>query len=211
MELPVPFYAFTVLWSLLWAVTKIRAPKDKKDHFSENLFLLTGNQVVGLMLSILSLYFDEETYMRESTVLSWYGSFFIVDLLDCVYRKDVVFFIHAVLSLTLCRVNFLPKYYGLRTGSKGVFTELSTLFLNKWKKSKKKIDFQMFAVVFFFCRLCWVPFFMIRAAKEVDMDGFVICASVAFYLLQVVFFGKIITILRNYKEKAKDGEKPKEE
>ncbi len=206
-QAPFEFYAFLFLWSSLWIITKIRSPAGDKNHFGENLFLITGNHVVGMTFATLSLYFDDETKFRESILLSWYASYFVVDLLDCIYRGDVVFSIHAVLSLALSRINYLPKYYFLRTGSKGAFTELSSFFLSKWKKSKKKIDFQIFTVVFFFCRLVWVPVFMVGAAKVVDIDGFVIYATVAFYLLQLLFFGKMVVILFNYKE----GKKSKEE
>jgi len=204
MELPLEFYAFLALWSLVWIVTKVRSSEDDKNHFASNISLLTVNQIVGITMGALSLYFNDETMMKESTMLSWYCSFFVVDLLDCIYRRDMIYSIHAVLALVLGRANFIPKYYHLRTGSKGAMIELSTLFYYRWKATKKKVDFQIFSVVFFFCRLVWIPVFTTRAAQEIDMDGFVIYASVALYILQLGFFGKIIKVLSNYKEKSKE-------
>ena len=199
VEIPSTFYPFLLLWASLWLGTKILFPK-KIDHF-DNGYLMTFNVVVGMTIATFSLYFDDEETLSESTTIAWFAAFFIIDLVDCINRRDIVFAIHAILTLGLCRINLIPKYYSLRMGSQGSFLELSTPFLWRWKKTKAKTDFKIFGVIFFFCRLVWVPVFMTRAMKLIEVDDLILYFTGVFYLLQLAFFFKIVLILSSYKEK----------
>lgn len=197
LEIPSTFYPFLFFWASIWFGTKIVASK-KEDHF-DNAYVSTLNVSVGMTIAVLSLYFDDEEILLESTTISWFAAFFIMDLVDCINRRDIVFTIHAILSLGLCRINMTPKYYNLRMASQGSFAELSTPFLWRWKNTKAKTDFHIFGVIFFFCRLVWVPVFITKASRLIKIDDLVLYISGAFYLLQLGFFVKIIQILSNYK------------
>mmetsp|Transcript_6245 Transcript_6245/g.7912 ORF Transcript_6245/g.7912 Transcript_6245/m.7912 type:complete len:215 (+) Transcript_6245:148-792(+) len=199
-ELPKSFGVSLSFWIMAYVGSYIHDPKNK-DHFGENPYLMSLNSIVGPFLAALSLYYSDEETFSEIIILSWFSAFFIVDLVDCFIRKDFVFSFHAIISLVLVSVNCTPKYYDLRIASKGSFTELSTPFLHKWKMSKKKRDFQVFAVIFFFCRLVWTPIFVTQAFQILDYDYYVLGATAAFYILQLGFFGKIVSLLMNYKDK----------
>ncbi len=200
-QIPIHFYVFLLFWTIAWITTKLRckqSPENKK--FSENGILLTFNNFAGIVLASLSLYFNNEEIFSESIVISWFTAFFIIDLFDCLFRKDIVFTVHALMTLILCYINTIPKYYGLRMASLGTYCETSSPFLWKWKWTKKKSDFQIFTVIFFLCRLVWVPLYMIRYSQLVDFDDWVILATVLFYLLQVAFFFQMVRMLLNYRE-----------
>jgi hypothetical protein len=200
-QIPTHFYVFLIFWTIAWITTKITSkPSPKNDHFSDNGPLLSFNNIAGITLASLSLYCNNEETFSESIVISWFTSFFIIDLLDCLYRKDIVFTVHALITLSLCFINTIPKYHELRIASLGTFTEASSPFLWRWKKTKKKSDFQIFGVIFFLCRLVWVPVYMIRCSRLVDFDDWVLLATVLFYLLQLLFFFQIVRILLNYRE-----------
>lgn len=207
-QIPIHFYVFLLFWTIAWITTKLTSkPSPTNNHFSENIPLLTFNNIFGIVLASLSLYFNNEEIFSESIVISWFIAFFIIDLLDCLKRKDIVFTIHALITLALCYINTIPKYFVLRIASLGTFCETSSPFLWRWKKTKKKSDFQIFSVVFALCRLVWVPVYMIRCSKLVDFDDWVILATVLFYLLQLAFFFQIVTILLNYREGGADQRK----
>ena len=197
--IPSQFYVFLGFWSVTWIATKVHDP-DNKGHFSDNGALLTFSNITGMTMAAMSLYFNDEKVFMEANSLFWFATYFIVDLLDCLYRRDVTFTIHALITLGLCGVNCTPKFYNLRIASQGSFTELSSPLFWRWKKSKEKVDFQIFVFVFFMCRLVWVPIFVTRASKIVDLGQAAYYVTGAFYMLQLGFFSKSVKILMDYKE-----------
>jgi hypothetical protein len=58
----------------------------------------------------------------------WSTSFFLVDTIDCIWKKDVMWGFHGIISLVL---NVCTASHGvhrrLRSASKGFFTEASTV------------------------------------------------------------------------------------
>jgi hypothetical protein len=203
------FYPLLAFWLTSWLVTKIASPKNV-NHFDNNAFLMTLGHVGGMSIAAASLYFNDDDIIPETLTISWFASFFIADLWDCLYRKDAVFTVHALMSLTLCQINCGPKYLMARTSSKGSFTELSSPFYTKWKKTKSKVDFQIFTIIFFFCRLVWVPYFLIDSAKVIQLEGISLYGSVMFFIMQVFFFLKMLNILINYKDDGDGNEKKKD-
>ncbi len=197
--IPTQFYVFLTFWSLAWITTKLKNPNNE-GHFSANGALLSFSNITGMIMSAVSLYFNDEEIFMEANSLLWFASFFIVDLFDCLYRKDAIYTIHAIITLALCGVNCTPKFYNLRIASQGSFTEISSPYLWIWKNSKKKVDFQIFALLFFLCRIVWVPVFVTRASRIVDLGTAAYYVTGAFYLLQLIFFYKIVAMLLNYKE-----------
>ena len=140
--------------------------------------------------------------VSERVPLAFSLAFFATDLLDCVVRRDLPFLLHAILSIALnVGAAALPGHplHELRSLSKGFLVEASTIFLNRWKRTHRREDYVTFFAVFIVCRIAWVPCFvyeMYTAVGEVDA----IClVSAAFYVLQLAWYAKMISILRNYR------------
>lgn len=173
--------------------------KSKEGFLIESQFALAHSMIL-VVLAAISLYFNDENICSEATPLDFSFSFFVIDLLDCVIRGDAIFTVHAVISLALNYLTARPVHFQLRSGSKGSLAELSTPLYYLWKKTKRKRHYQYFGVVFFLSRLVWVPYFVYRTLEVTGFDDIVIWASIAFIMLQCVFFYKYLVLLLNYKE-----------
>ena len=96
----------------------------KPDGFGESTFISNLHSIPLCLLAFLSL----NHVIPESIPLSWSISFFIVDLLDCVKQGEIMWMIHALISLAL---NVLTgsnaRHRALRSVSKGFFAEASTV------------------------------------------------------------------------------------
>lgn len=75
------FCASTLFWMALWIYTFFTI--KEKGHFGQNSFCMCLHAIVGILLSSLSLFFDDESKFSEAIMLSWCGGFFVVDTLDC--------------------------------------------------------------------------------------------------------------------------------
>ena len=103
----------------------VLSPKTgKPDGFGESTFISNLHSVPLCILALLSL----KHVIPESIPLCWSISFFIVDLLDAVVRGEIMWIVHAIISLAL---NVLTgrdaKHRALRSVSKGFFAEASTV------------------------------------------------------------------------------------
>jgi hypothetical protein len=103
----------------------VLSPKTgKPDGFGESTFISNLHSVPLCILALLSL----KHVIPESIPLCWSISFFIVDLLDAVVRGEIMWIVHAIISLAL---NVLTgrnaKHRVLRSVSKGFFAEASTV------------------------------------------------------------------------------------
>jgi hypothetical protein len=84
---------------------------------------------------------------------------------------------------------FFPRYASLQP------------FLNRWKKSKSYVSFVLFFVAFTLCRVVWVPYF-VYTTYAVYLHGeidYLIWPSILFYILQLVWYAKMCTMIVNYK------------
>mmetsp|Transcript_26256 Transcript_26256/g.60375 ORF Transcript_26256/g.60375 Transcript_26256/m.60375 type:complete len:166 (+) Transcript_26256:442-939(+) len=141
----------------------------------------------------------------ESLALSFTSCYFVVDMVDCILRKDFMFLFHAVISLALMLGSSLsPVHYKLHSYHKGMLTEGSTPMLNCWQKTKKKIHYIFFFALFTIFRIVWVPIFLSQTWPHVSdgssYDRAVIYLGYVWYLLQLAWYVKMIGILINYKE-----------
>lgn len=105
----------------------VLSPKTgKPDGFGESTFISNLHSVPLCILAFLSL----QHVIPESVPLCWSFAFFIVDLLDAVVRGEIMWMIHAIISLAL---NVLTgshvRHRALRSVSKGFFAEASTVRL----------------------------------------------------------------------------------
>ncbi|KAL3816911.1 hypothetical protein ACHAXA_009106 [Cyclostephanos tholiformis] len=198
----------------------VLSPTGRPDGFGNSSVISNLHSVPLCALAFLSL----NHIIPETVPICWSVSFFVVDLIDSIVRREAMWFVHAVISLAL---NLLTgssaRHRALRSVSKGFFAEASTRqvsqtlsaivffttkttttfqpFLNHWKKSKSYSSYVVFFVVFTLCRLIWVPYFIYTTYfyhlnGELDM---LIWPSLAFCLLQFAWYAKMCMIAVNYK------------
>mmetsp|Transcript_37614 Transcript_37614/g.78793 ORF Transcript_37614/g.78793 Transcript_37614/m.78793 type:complete len:232 (-) Transcript_37614:175-870(-) len=189
---------FLPLWLTVYYGAVHSPTTGTPEGFDSSTFISNLHSVPLCILAFLSL----QEVISESVPLWWSVSFFVVDLVDTIVRRDVMFAVHAVISLML---NLLggasARHRVLRSLSKGFFTEASTPFLNHWKKSKSYTSFLLLFLVFTSCRMIWVPYFLYNT-YAIHLKGeydFVFYPSVLFYILQCLWYGKMCLMVVNYR------------
>lgn len=101
----------------------VLTPRGKPNGF-ESIWISNLNCLTLCAMAALSLL----NLIPETIPSCWSSSFFIVDIIDCVIRRDLMWGFHGVISLVLnvCTASS-PVHRGLRSASKGFFTEGSTV------------------------------------------------------------------------------------
>ena len=151
----------------------------------------------AIVLGMISMYYNDDTVFNERIPILWSTGYFIVDVVDCVYRYDGTYFIHAILCLVLGGANYrTPLCRHLRMNSKATLCELSNGFMHLAKRTRTPWHFLTFAVVFTLCRILWIPHLMYDILHHgmSPMDPIFICLA-AFYGLNVFWWYKIIKII----------------
>jgi hypothetical protein len=118
------FFIFLVVFLGGYYRTVLSPVAGRPDGFGNSSGISNLHSVPLCALACLSL----NRIIPESVPICWSVSFFVVDLLDCVVRREAMWFVHAVISLTL---NLLTgrsaRHRALRSVSKGFFAEASTV------------------------------------------------------------------------------------
>ena len=116
------FLLCTTIW-LTCYYQSVLSPNGKPNGF-ESIHISNLNSIVLCAMAGLSLL----EYIPEYIPSCWSSSFFIVDVLDCIKRRDVMWGFHGGISLVLnvCTASS-DIHRGLRSASKGFFTEGSTV------------------------------------------------------------------------------------
>jgi hypothetical protein len=211
-EVPSRIQTFFFISLFGWVAAYIfHFSRGGKQAFAKNLFLHDFHAVAVCILASMSIFFNDEAVFSEFTTLSFTLSYFIVDFVDCVIRRDIPFFIHALLSLiTMVGCGLNPIHRSNRSGSRGAMTELSTYSLHKWQKTKSKTDFIIFFVLFTACRIIWIPYFMWGIYSDSGLD-FQMVGGSCIFLLNLFWWFKMVSILRNYEERPKQFKSPENE
>ena len=153
------------------------------------------NSIPLVVMAILSLL----QVIPEAIPWAWSSAFFTVDTVDSIIRRDFPFFAHGAISLFLNIVTEQSSQHAkLRFLSRGYLTEFSTPFLNRWKRTHTKRDYVLFFVAFTCCRILWVPWFVWEMKSLLGAD-YIYYGSLFFYLIQLVWYFKMIPILLHYK------------
>jgi len=161
----------------------------------------------SVTISSISLYFNNEGTFRELIPIYFSRGYFLVDFYDCIQRRDWVFSAHAVITLMLnIGTHTSPIHYAIRSASKGFLTEISSPVYRYWTVSKSYTAYVLFYLLFFACRLVWVPIFLKKAFQVAGYD-WLLYASVAFYVLNLGFFVQMTNILLHYDTKRVKGSK----
>jgi len=197
------YYGLTAVFFTFWSLTWIYFYHTSKGniHIWGNSAVISNLHSIPVcafgILSIIGV------FPNEYIPLTFSFSFFLVDLADCIIRRDAPFFVHAVISIGLiATATFHPSHplWQLTSLSKGMLTEASTPFLNRWKATKTKKDFVIFFVMYTLFRIIWVPYFVYEIYDAVGKVDAVCFVSAAYYALQAAWYTRMISMLRNYKD-----------
>lgn len=110
------------IWTLCYYISVLS--KHGKTNGFESIWISNLNSIVLCLMAALSLMEVIPEYIPSC----WSSSFFLVDVIDCILRKDAMWGFHGVISLVLnvCTASN-SVHRGFRSASKGFFTEASTV------------------------------------------------------------------------------------
>ena len=118
------FFVFLVIFLGGYYCTVLSPINGRPDGFGNSSSISNLHSVPLCALACLSL----NRIIPESVPICWSVSFFVVDLMDCVIRREAMWLVHAIISLSL---NVLTgrsaRHRALRSVSKGFFAEASTV------------------------------------------------------------------------------------
>lgn len=159
----------------------------------------------------------ERCYLYVSKYSCWFlaircikKSFISTELLFWLWSpkyqmKYQMISVHAILSILLIAGSYLHPIHGrLRSASKGSLVELSTPFYHQWKQTKRKSHFIMFYMIFFFCRVFWVPFFLYKTQVYMGELEITVGVGYLFCVMQFIWFYKLTQILIGYENKKEE-------
>ena len=205
VEIPTHIQAFFLIALSSWIVAYAHCYINLggKQAFSKTLVLHDFHAVGCCVLASMSIYFNDEKIFSELIPLSFTLAYFVVDLTDCIIRRDIPFFIHAILSVLLsvgCGLN--PLHRSCRSCSRGALTELSTYNLHKWQNTKSKSDFIIFFVMFTACRIIWIPYFVWHVYLVSGFD-YQVMGGICIFFLNLFWWFRMIQILSKYEDRSK--------
>mmetsp|Transcript_15452 Transcript_15452/g.25766 ORF Transcript_15452/g.25766 Transcript_15452/m.25766 type:complete len:276 (-) Transcript_15452:104-931(-) len=181
-------------WVASWAIC-YRRGNNNIGAWGRSSAVSNINSVPLVALAILSLL----RIIPEAIPWAWSSAFFTVDTIDAIIRRDAPFFAHGAISLFLnITTEQSSQHAHLRFLSRGYLTEFSTPFLNRWKRTHTKRDYVLFFVAFTGCRVIWVPWFAWEMKNLLGAD-YIFFGSCLFYIIQMVWYSKMIPILLHYK------------
>lgn len=143
------------------------------------------------------MFINDDDRFNERIPILWSIAYFLVDLFDCVWRLDRDYTIHAVFCLILGYFNYAtPTLRRLRMNSKATLCETSNPFMHVAKHTRKPVHFLLFAFVYTFCRVLWIPV-MVKQLMDADyaLTNPIQIALLGFYGLNLFWYAKIIRIL----------------
>jgi TLC domain len=153
----------------------------------------------GMLLALLSICFGNDAVFNERISILWSLGYFGVDLMDCIYRQDVEYTLHALFCVVLGMANYVsPVCRELRMNSKALMCELSSPFLHLSKRTRNPLHFAIFAFVFTLCRILWVPYMTYQVIDYgLAWYDYRVVFLVGFYSLNVFWYFKILRIIVN--------------
>ena len=119
--------ALLTSFSTFWAIVYYRAvlsPSGRPDGFDSSALISNLHACPLCILAFLSL----QDVVPESVPISWSIAFFLADLVDAAVRRDAVFTLHAIVSLSLnLFTGGTARHRALKSSSKGMLAEASTV------------------------------------------------------------------------------------
>mmetsp|Transcript_25161 Transcript_25161/g.29124 ORF Transcript_25161/g.29124 Transcript_25161/m.29124 type:complete len:214 (+) Transcript_25161:121-762(+) len=193
-----------ILWMSIYIMSYNKNHLRDPNHFNSAI-VSNIHSITGILIGSISLYFKDDSIFSEQTLLAWSKGYFIADLVDCVVRKDLMFTVHALIGSILIYACSVSPFYGMRAASRGIAVEFSNPFYNRWRDTKTKSDFRNFLISFFLARIVYTPLFLNGLNVNGDLARFKVAliASIAFYILNFLWFLKAISMYINYDETRK--------
>jgi hypothetical protein len=188
-----PFLFPCLLWTTCWIYARI----IRKMDFAKWYNLHTLHHVGAITQASLSLYFQNDTIFHERIPILWSMSYFVVDIVDCLYVGHLLYIAHGVVCLCLGVANYnIPLLGSLRMNSKATYIETSSILLYQVKQYRKPWLFLVFAITYTCCRILWIPCMMKELLDNgMEYTHIIFVLLVLFYLLQVHWWIKILKIL----------------
>lgn len=203
-----PFTLPLCIWIGCFLYCYIPSEKERPTFVTWTAMLHFHNEI-AITLALLSIFINDDSKFNERIPILWSLGYFGVDLVDCLIRLDWEFSLHAIFCVVLGISNYIsPVCRVLRMNSKAQLCELSSPFLYWSKSTRKPLHFALFALVFTFCRILWVPV-MLYQVKQYGLEwtDYRVVFLILFYGLNVFWWLKILRILVN----GLRGKQPKEE
>jgi len=148
--------------------------------------------IIHAVVTVFLLYFNYNTFS-----LSFSFGYFVVELLSCIYNKDITYILHALCAIILilgCVFDY--EYYKMEM-YKILYIEISTPFLYLWKKYKTKELFMFFLVFFVIFRIIYLPCLVYKMIiYKLNIFSFILFVLSA---MQFVWVSKMISIVFNYR------------
>jgi hypothetical protein len=171
------------LWVAIW------------QYSYESIHTFHGVVVTAMSLaSLVELISEEAVYLLSLT-------YFLLDGADSVrVGKYLMLFAHHFPTLALFgAVVAFPKMLTLRYPSKILLIEVTTPFLVRWRKTKRKDHFQVFMASFFIVRVCYMSWLAVQFHN--DIGSWVSWTANALLAVNIFWFCQQCQMLFNYKEK----------
>jgi hypothetical protein len=198
-----PLLLPTVLWGGCWCYARLY----RKIDFARWYAVHTLHHVGAIAIASCSLYFGDDGVVNERVGVLWSLPYFLVDIVDCVYMRHVLYIAHglACAVLGLCNYN-IPLLRALRMNSKASYIEASSVILYQVKQRREPWLFVVFAVTYTLCRIVWIPL-MGKELLENGMEwtDIIFLLLVAFYGLQIHWWVKILKILAKGSDGSESG------
>lgn len=187
-----PFYLPLIVWVSTYFYSRYKCFEYHRWYALHNF-----HNFGAIILGLISIWSNDDTVFNERVGILWSVGYFIVDTVDCLWRLDETYLIHAVLCLALGLANYnLPISRKLRMNSKATFCELSNPLMHLAKKTRNPIHFALFALVYTLCRVIWIPIMMRQLlANDMQASHPVFLCLFVFYLLNLFWYYKILRIL----------------
>jgi hypothetical protein len=188
-----------LIWGRCFLYCYLPSSSSKRPIFDKWQSLHNFHNCGGMLLAFMSIYFDSDSIFNERISILWSLGYFGVDLIDCIFRKDVEYTLHALFCVVLGVSNYVsPAQRELRMNSKALLCELSSPFLQLSKRTRNPLHFAVFALVFTLCRILWIPCMMYQVINYgLFWYDYRVVFLVGFYGLNVFWYFKILRIIVN--------------
>ncbi|KAG7362027.1 hypothetical protein IV203_025693 [Nitzschia inconspicua] len=203
-----PFLFPFLLWTCCWIYARIFKKKDFAKWYS----LHTLHHAGAIAQASCSLYFHDDAVFHERIPILWSMSYFVIDIVDCLYMGHILYIAHGVVCLALGLANYnIPLLRTLRMNSKATYIETSSILLYQVKQYRQPWLFLLFAITYTCCRILWIPYMMKELLDNgMEYTNIIFLLLVVFYFLQIHWYIKIIKIVitgaDNTNNKKEDGD-----
>ncbi|KAL3903540.1 MAG: hypothetical protein SGARI_005331 [Bacillariaceae sp.] len=189
------------MWGSCWIYARVLGKKDHAKWYS----LHTLHHVGAISQASLSLYYHNNAIFHERIPILWSMSYFVLDIIDCVYAGHLLYIAHGAVCLCLGIANYnVPLLKELRMNSKATYIETSSILLYQVKQNRKPWLFVIFAITYTCCRILWIPCMM----KELLDNGMEYTNPI--FVLLIHWWLKILKILITGGGGDKEGSKDKD-